>query len=74
MKADLLANSSKLESYRIDADQLNEIVPYTVFGFDIFHIGWIKADYGAKVGVPEYFNHHDGDFQTYGIMVSTEYI
>lgn len=71
VKCDLQAasNSEQLKPYNIQIERLNKIKPYTVFGFDLYQVGWLKSDFGGWLGIPEHLGHCDGEFQTYGIMV-----
>ncbi|KAF2359084.1 hypothetical protein FHG87_010166 [Trinorchestia longiramus] len=60
VKQDLLACASSLPSHNITEERLNNIKPYTVFGFEMFNLGWLRSEYGCWLGVPEYFKYVDG--------------
>ncbi|KAF2359083.1 hypothetical protein FHG87_010165 [Trinorchestia longiramus] len=60
VKRDLLACASSLPSHDITHERLDSIKPYTVFGFEMFNLGWLRSEYGCWLGVPEYFKYFDG--------------
>jgi len=55
--------------YGITTEKLNRIKPFTVFGFDIFRLGWLEYNFEGLVGIPEIFYSNNDQISTTGIRV-----
>ena len=54
VKADL-GSAESIKDLGINTDVLEDIKPFSIFGFDVYRMGWLRTAYGAIVGLPEYF-------------------
>lgn len=70
VKANLASDETLQREHGVTTETLNSIKPYTVFGFDMFRLGMMKTEFGARIGIPEYFKHAGQEFSTRGILVN----